>query len=227
MDDHAENTHRFRIGRSVLMLALLTGALLAPAGCAIFGLAAQALPHRQKAAYAGLKNQTVALMVAADRGVRMDWESISIDCAAAIQAKMQKLQKEKSAAELSGVTWPYEPRSVVRFQKDHPELELTPATDIALRLNVARLIYVEINQMTTRSEQATQLFKGKCVANLRVVEVKDGKAKVAYEENNVSVTFPEKTKEGVLNADNYKIYLGTLDRFSTVIALKFAEHDID
>jgi hypothetical protein len=67
---------------------------------------------------------------------------------------------------------------------------------------VTRLIYIEVEDFSTQSRMATNLVRGEMTATLRVVEIKDGKAKVAFEENNVHAVFPKKSpEEGVVNME--------------------------
>jgi hypothetical protein len=100
-----------------------------------------------------------------------------------------------------------------------------PITDVAPKLGVNRLIYFEVEQFSTRAA-ALELYRGTMTGTLKVVEVSDGKGKLAYEENNVKIQFPRKApEEGILGADEYKIYLGSVDRMTTEILYRFITHD--
>ena len=68
------------------------------------------------------------------------------------------------------VTSPY-PRVAVRFQQDHPELEQSPIVSVWPRLGVQRLIYVEVENFQTRSDQAVELFRGSATVSVKLVEV--------------------------------------------------------
>src|SRR5687768_7280245 len=96
---------------SVLLLLLLPG-------CAALSLVAHALPPATvQPKYTGLANQSVGVMVWADRGIQNDWDSLQLDLANAIQ---KKLVDDKKAKTLVGATYPVQPASIVRYQRSHP-----------------------------------------------------------------------------------------------------------
>jgi hypothetical protein len=214
--------NRHPAARSVLFpfTFLLLPSLLS--GCAIFGVAAQALPPPTvKPVYTDLRDQTIGVMVWADRGLRIDYPPLQIDLANAVQLKLQR----SKAKQLKGATFPVKPASIVRYQQDHPEIEAESIADVAPRLGVSRLIYIELEDFSTRAQGAVELYRGSAEVTLRVVEVTDGVGKVAYEENGIAATFPEKVPaEGIPNASDRKIYIGTIDALSTTIARKFVPY---
>ncbi|MCC6424912.1 MAG: hypothetical protein IT447_15675 [Phycisphaerales bacterium] len=206
--------------------AMLPLTLTMAAGCAIFGVAAHALPPPTiQAAYKGLQNQTAAIMVWADPGIRMDFNNIQVDIARSLQKKMTYDEKTLDVDELKGLTWPVDPVRIVRYQHDYPQVNSAPVTTVAPKFGVSRLVYVEIQTLQARSDVSVDLFRGTLVGSLKVVEIKDGQAKVAYEENNIRAIFPPKSpEEGVPNADDYRIYLGVVDQFTTELAKRFIPH---
>jgi hypothetical protein len=195
-------------------------------GCAIFGLAARAIPQIEHAKYKGLQGQTVGVMVWADRAVRIDYPTLRVDIGNGVQSKLAAASKAK---DLEGTTYPVRPDSIVRYQKDHPESEALPVAEIAPRLGVSRLIYVEVEEFQTRSEASMELFRGAITATVRVIEVyPDGTAKQAFEQNNVQAVYPPTAPpEGVPNANDYKIYLGTLEAFTTEVRNLFIAHEVE
>jgi hypothetical protein len=109
---------------------------------------------------------------------------------------------------------------------DHPELDGLPIADIAPKLGVSRLIYIEIENFNTRSDQSVDLFRGNLSATVQVVEVINGHAKVAFEENRVTATYPPKSpEEGVPGVGDMRIYVGTIDAFATEAANRFLPHE--
>lgn len=212
-------------GRWTMVVVLLAG-LAAAAGCAVLGVAAHALPPPTiQAAYKGLRNQTAAIMVWADPGVRMDFNNIQVDVARSLQKKLTYDKKTLDVDELEGLTWPVDPVRIVRYQHDYPQVNSAPVTTVAPKFGVSRLIYVEIQSVQTRSEASVDLFRGSIVGSLKVIEVENGQSKIAYEENNIRAIFPPKSpEEGVPNADDYRIYLGVLDEFTTELAKRFIPH---
>jgi hypothetical protein len=210
--------------RSGILLTLL---VLPPAGCNYFAAIAAMTPTYKDAVYKGLSNQSVGVMVWADRGVSIDWPDIQLDTAGSIQSKLQASQKAK-VKELDGTTWPVLPASIVRYQRDHPEIDAYPITDTAPKLGVTRLIYVEIQEFRTRSEDAVELFHGEMSANVKILEIKNGQAKVGYEEDGLRVIFPKKSPpEGALEGQDVQIYAGVLDAFSDALCERLIRHQVD
>jgi hypothetical protein len=204
--------------------------------CNIIGAVAQVLPRADVApAYTGLANQTIAVMVWADRGVRIDYPQLQSDVAKDITAKLHegtrpKDPKQKPSPELSNAQY-LDPMAVIRFQADHPELEGLPSTDVATRLGVTRVIYVEVSSFETRSELSIDLFKGTVTGRLEVLEVNKGAdgtktAHVAYADGELSSVYPPHRPEGIAGTDvnAEHIYLKTVDQFATDISLKFVQH---
>jgi len=178
----------------------------------------------------GLENQSTGVMVWADRGMRIDWPTIQLDLANTVQKKLTDFQKanKREAKTLAGTSFPVLPASIVRYQKDHPEIEAMPITDVAPRLGVSRLIYVELEDFATRSDQSLQLFRGTGNATVKVVEIQDGQATVTFEQNNVQTAFPEKAPpEGIPGAGDARIYAGTVDALATEIARLFVQYQLE
>ena len=203
-------------------------------GCAALGVAAYKLkpPETIKPKYTNLANQSVGVMVWADRGIRIDWQMLQVDLANAIEHKLKEqttdAKGKPKAKTLAGVTYPVQPASIARYQKDHPEVEAMTITDVAPKLGVSRLIYVEIEDFATRSDQAVELFRGQAKATVRVLEIADGKANVAYTWENVQVSYPPKVpQEGIPNAGDARIYAGTVDAFATAIARLFFPYQVE
>jgi hypothetical protein len=118
------------------------------------------------------------------------------------------------------------PRSIIRFQQDHPEIDGQPIEEIAPRLGVSRLIYVEVEEFSTRPDGGVELFRGEASATLRVVEIgPDRTAKVVYEENEIRATFPPGApKEGRPTIGDVRTYQGLVEALGRQIAMRFVPH---
>ena len=206
------------------LAAALTVSLLA-AGCSVLGVAANAMPEADiPARYGDLHGHSVAALVWVPRGLEVDYPSLRLDLVAAIQGRLQRAQAA-GRGELKSATFPHAPASLVRFQEDHPELERSPIVTVAPRLGVQRLIYVEVENLQTRSDQSVELYRGSATVSLRVVEVAGGQAKVAYQESGLTITYPPTARsEGVPGVGDARIYRGTIDLLSTVITQRFYAH---
>ena len=221
---------RFRASSCVLHAGL--GLLLLLSGCQILGVAAYKLapPPTIQPKYMGLENQSTGVMVWADPGLRIDWPMVQLHLANSVQKKLNDFQqgKGREAKTLVGTTFPVLPASIVRYQKDHPEIEAMPITEVAPKLRVKRLIYVELEDFATRSEQSLALFRGTGNATVKVIEVHNADATVAFEQNNVKTAFPPKAPpEGTTAFGDARIYAGTIDALATEIARLFVQYQLE
>jgi hypothetical protein len=203
-------------------------------GCGILGVAAYKLKPAEtvKPKYTNLTNQTVGVMVWADRGIRIDWPTLQFDLANSIDKKLKEqttdAKGKPKAKTLLGVTYPVQAASIVRYQKDHPEVEAMPIAEVAPRLGATRLIYIEMEDFATRSDQAVELFRGQAKATVRVLEITNGQAKEAYVWENVQTGFPPKAPpEGVPNAGDRRIYIGTVDALATEVVHLFVPYQVE
>jgi hypothetical protein len=197
------------------------------AGCTALGVAAYKLspPPTIQAQYTNLKNESVGVMVWADRGLRIDWPSLQLDLANEVQKKLSESKKK----EVSGATFPVQPASIVRYQRDNPQIEALQVTEVAPKLGVSRLIYIELEDFATRSDMSVDLFRGQARAAVRVVEVDAaGNAKIAFENSKVAAQFPAKTpREGLPTIGDARIYAGLVDALATEVAHLFIPYQVE
>jgi hypothetical protein len=209
---------------STLWSIVLGSLLCLVGGCAVVGvLASNAIPQTEPPKYVGLQNQTVAVMVWADRAVRIDWDKIHLDTSASI---MNAMQAAGASKELQGTTYPLQAATIVRFQKDRPYLDTMPVTEFAAELGVSRLIYVELERFTTRSDFSPQMYRGTAIATMKVIEIDAGQSRVAYEENGITGGFPRKgPQEGEVAGNDYAFYVGTVRSLSEEIVKRLVTHE--
>ncbi len=206
----------------LVLLAILAATL---GGCQLVSAVGSAIPVTVDAEYTGLKAQKVAVMCWVDRGIRIDYPQLQLDTATFIQTQ---LTSHKDDSDLKKSTWPWEPRSVVRFQREHPELEGRPINEYAQRITgVTRLIYIEVDQFSTRGDETVQLKRGRMLGRVKVLEIADGKAKIVYEKQNLEVAFPPDRPDGVLDMPEPQIYGQTVGLFGTAVAQLFYSYQIE
>jgi len=211
IDTMIRNTTRPRIILCPLFSLLL---LIFGSGCNLIGWAAYVAPRPiVHPKYNGLTGQTVGVLVWADRGIQIDWPALPLDTANSIEKKLQDSQaKEK---EKERMYFPVEPASILRYLDDHPEATTQDITQVAPKFGVSRLIYIEIDDFTTKAPASLDLYRGSMTGTLRIVEINGDTAKVAYEEDGISVVFPPKVPDdGTPRGNNYQFYLGTIDAFA-------------
>lgn len=210
---------------AILALVLLP---LSLTGCYLFGAIVGKVvsPPVVPAQYTGLANQSVAIIVWAGEGTLIDFPDVRIDVSGGLQAKLQQAVETKTK-EVIGITFPQSAASVVRWQENHPDYEAMPLTEIAPKLGVARVIYVEIERLQTRSDASVELYRGSASATLKVVEVPPdgGPARVAYEESGIAAVFPPNAREeGRPDGNDFAFYRGTVGALTSEIAKRFVPH---
>ena len=210
------------------MRSALCVPLLSLAGCTLLGVFAGKVvpPPTIPAQYTGLADQTVSVMVWAGDGPLIDFPEVRNDLAGSLQNKLQQAVTAKTKV-LQGATFPKPANSVVRFQTSHPEYESLPLTEVAPKLGTSRVIYVEVENLQTRSDASVELYRGSGSATLKVVEIPPGggPGKVAYEESGISAVFPPKAREeGTPDGNDRVIYSGLVNALSSELAKRFVPH---
>ena len=208
--------------RPAFTILLVVTMAVAQGGCELLMLGARAfdVEGRVDKEYDGLAKQSVAIMVWTDRGTRVDFPTIQADLARVMQSYLADAQVRRKKKHLEGARF-IDYRSVLRYQRDHPEIDGVSITEVAPRLNVSRVIYIEIERFELRSPMSIELLKGTSKATLRIVEVTDGVAKIALEDSEVIAEFPEKAKEGVAPSDkinDVRVYQGLVSQTTKELA---------
>jgi hypothetical protein len=224
--------HRFRYP---LLLALLSCLPAVSGGCNIVGagavLANKIVPQKVEPQYKGLAGQSVAIMVWAERGIRIDYPTVQSDIATSLQNKLLAAQSAK-ADELKETKFPVPAASILRYQAEYPQIQSRPITEVAPHLanrtGLTRLIYIEISDFSTRPAPGVDLFRGSMSGSIKVLDIKDGKARAVYEESDVHAAFPKKApQEGTPNANDTRIYIGTVNEYTTEVVKRFITHEDD
>lgn len=208
---------------AALLLPLLT---LALNGCeAIGAIGAKTVSTVIAPSYVGLKGQSIGVMVWADDGYRWDDNALVLDVMQGVANKLKGAQA-RGAEELKGATFPRAagPDAIYAFQANHPEAAAEPITDVAPRLGVTRLIYIEINDFNLHSGAVVELTRGHLSGTVKVVEVTGRTARIVNPDT-VEVTWPKQSPdEGLPGIERRDAYIGTVDAFCTAVVEKFVTH---
>jgi hypothetical protein len=213
---------------------LAIGGILLPAillttvsGCQYVGVAAETVEGDAsvKASYKGLHDQKVAIMVWADEGITIDHPTVEADISRGLEVKLK--QAADGADEVKKIQW-MRNEDVLRFQDNHPELQSIPPQEIATKLPITRLIYLEVVSLSLHPSDAIDLSRGKIEVNIRVEEVAGSQGKTVYQEDDVSGEYPPKAPpEGVMGLDDETTYRKTVDALTTEVAKRFISHEAD
>jgi len=211
-----------------ILKALVALALLACCACDTVGVVASKVVGEEDvpASYPGLKGQRVGVLVWADAGIVIDHPRIFADIADSLQSKLQQA-KDAGVKELTDTKF-LPNNQILRFQDAHPESQSDSAEQIALKLPLTRLIYVEVASLSIHPNDSLDLSRGEAVANVKVVEVADGKAKSVYENDNISGVYPPNSPpEGMPGLDDETVYHKSIDALTTELAKLFITHPSD
>ena len=218
-----------RLGRcagSILILSLLMAG-----GCQVLGIIASKAPAPTvPPAYDGLAGQTAAVWVWVDPAIDLDYPRLSLDLASRIQSNLEKARDEGSGRqrkELEGLQFTIVPESIVKYQKRDPTLNMRPITSIAPRLDVDRLIYVEVMDFTTQGGAAPGLLRGEAQVNISAVEIDAARqnATVAFQEQALALAFPDfGASEGTTTLTERVTYEGLGRLIADQATLRFISH---
>jgi len=208
---------------------LASVALVTCAGCELAGVAATTLQGEQDIApaYSGLKGQRVAIMVWVDEGVAMDHPNIRADVADGLRGKLQQCI-DAELDDLKNTTF-LNTAQVLRFQDAYPEVQADSAEQIALRFPAAtRLVYVEVESLSLHPSDSLDLSRGQVMADVKAVEVANGRAKLAYQSDSVGGVYPKQSPpEGMPGLSDDLVYHKSIDSLTTELAKLFISHPAD
>lgn len=223
-----------------LRLLALAALFLLPAcqGCTVLGYAASVLPKPPiKARYAGLGGQKVAVITWVERGTYEHYQwfgwDVRLDLSSQVTNKIKAAQKaDQKIEELKGTTF-VDAKTVYKWQKNHPEMEIRTAAEMAPALAAAtgatRVIFVEVQPFMTLDPKTQILLKGYAQASIHVVEIDHAApARQVFAESEVTANFPDNTSEGLPPTDSVDepyIYKNLVDALSTQVAVRFFTYE--
>lgn len=212
-----------RFGNSIV-LGILSLALLALGGCGSDrSLFDEGEPQESpEVTYKGLGGQKCAVLVWADSRIRSEYNQVQVDLGRLLVANLTPKADSKEKSESAPVQF-IDPRSVVRFQREHPEYDGMPVTQVAPKLGAGRVVYVEIEELQTQSPRSILLLSGYAKATLRVVEVYEQEVRIAFEEPGITVHYPHNAPAGVVpneQVNEQTIYQGTLSSLASKLAAR-------
>lgn len=180
------------------------------------------------AIYDGLRGQQVAILVWADFATRTEFNQVQIDTTRMLTQKLEDLAStpvnDKSKGPVLAGAQFLHPGTVVRYQREHPEVWTMPVAEVAPRLGVPRVILVEFEQFQVQRPEAPLLLRGQAKVNIKVLEIADKKAHVVFEESGLEVRHPKGAPDGVVQSEKHNlktVYEGTVDLLTDKIAARF------
>lgn len=207
----------------VWIMAMGAACVAGLAGCEAAGWLAQgfepaAPPMLVKAEYHGLDNQRVAVLVDADLETMYQHPLAQLEVA--------QLLTERLAANVPGVSV-IDARQVVDFQQRNIYWNTSTYSDLAKRLNVNRLVLVDLSEYRLHEPGNVHLWRGTVAASVGVAAAdSDHPDDLAYQ-TVTTVSYPPDKPMGAIKADERTIRLGMLDLFARAVVGKFHDHEVE
>lgn len=195
--------------RMVLPVAL---GLILGGGCATDQEATRQASRPLVQPYRGLAGQRVAVLVSADDHTLYRYPAAP---QAVARAATVALARAVPSARLMN------PRELNTFLAANPYWETLPPADLFARLDVDRLILIDLAHYSTHEPGNAHEWRGLILADV-IVHERDRPNQPVFRAP-VQAEFPSKPSLGVLDADDATIQLGLLDAFQRHFVLLFAE----
>lgn len=203
----------------LLSLVFMTVAVLS--GCAIMGVVAHGAAGPTKtvhvtAEYTGLAGKRVAVIVAADEYVLYRHPRAPLVVGQVVAGQI--------AGNVTGAVLT-DPGEIVAFQRANPYWATLPYGELANRLGVDRVIYIDLAEYSTQEPGNKELWQGVIMANIGIIETDATYPDNFAYANAIRAAFPEGREIGVANADSATVQLGMLKIFGQKVGWLFYDHD--
>jgi len=192
-------------------------------GCELVGFAAYVIGGKQgdkvtvEAAYDGLDNRSVAVLVSADEYTFFEYADATAAVGREVSAQL--------AAHIPGVKV-VNPKQIARFQIENPYWNTLPYGDLMRRLGVDRLLYIDLIQYSLHEAGNAYVQRGVVMANIAVAEADASQPHNSAYTVTLQARYPDATPVGLLEGDRETIKLGMLRSFSMQLIHLFKEHEV-
>ncbi len=208
--------------RARTMMVLLLAGGFAMSGCAIGKLVGGMMQNEEyqklketHPVYDGLENKRVAILVDVDMVTLYEHPDIAVTLAANVARRV--------ATNVPGATV-MSPAFVSEWQFRTPQWNTVPYSEIAERLDVDRLVHIDVYEFRLHPPGNQWLWDGVCTANIGIIE-RDGFDPDNYADMfNVSVAFPDMTGVTRENATAVGVKQGLLTLFTRKTSWLFFTH---
>jgi len=165
--------------------------------------------------YSGLENKTVAVIVDVDLATLYEYPDVAMTLSATIAQRVQ--------ANVPGVRV-LSPSRVSQWQFRTPQWNAMQYGEIAERLNVDRVVHVDIYEYRLHPPGNQWLWDGVCSANVGIIE-RDGYDPDNYVDRfDITVAFPDMTGVTRENATAAGVQKGLLTLFTRQTSWLFFTH---
>jgi len=208
---------------SALQIVLMLAMTMAIGGCSLIGFAAHVIAGKHagrtvtvSAQYNGLDRQSVAVLVSADEYTYFEHP----DATAAVCRRTSALLAS-SILDVRVI----DPDQITDFQKENPYWNTLPHGQLLQRLQVDRLIIIDLIQYTLHEPGNIYVWRGAMAANVGVATIEESDLNQFIFNTTVEAHYPQSGSIGVINADQPTIQFGLLQSFTQQLVDLFQDHD--
>ena len=170
-----------------------------------------------KAEYRGLDQKKIAVLVAAPNQVLFEYPRAPLNVCRAASGRI--------AADIPGAKLS-DPQQIIAFQRKNPQWLGVPTGQLIERLNVERLVMIDLAEYSTHEPGNAHLFRGIVVGQVTVTEARRENSNNAAYSQVVSAHFPEDRPLGLLEEDADTIELGMIELFARRVSGLFHDHKV-
>ncbi len=201
---------------------LAAGALAIP-GCNWAGFFADVTagggdPPIKAARYQGLKDKKVAVFVSADEALLRTYPQAPL-------AVCQSVTRAVKAAVPTATVM--DPRKINDFQIENPYWNTFKNSDLIKRLDVDRIVYIDLIEYATHEPGNANVWRGSVVANVQVIARDSATPDNYVYTDTVKALYPPASKVGVINSNDATIQAGMLNSFSGAVGYRFTDPEED
>ena len=172
---------------------------------------------------ADLSNKTVAFVVYVDQKVKHEYPIVQEYIGRAMAAEFQNDQIRKQIKGLNVV----DVLRVLSFQQERIDWDEMPRTELAKALGADYLIFITLQEFTTREHGSVNLYRGMVTGTVTVHDAEaPERTSAVYNSSDIRVIYPEKRPEGLLGEDNRIVLHKTVLQFAHMVAKKFYNHKV-
>ncbi len=191
-------------------------------GCGLEGLVggmAQNFEYAKKIEvhpeYTGLANESVAVIVQTDMATMYEYPNVDLLMASGVAGRLQM--------HVEGVRV-LDPRLVNSWQFRTPQWSALAFGEMAERLNVNRIVYIDVYEYRLNPPGNRYLWDGVCAANVSIIERDSYDPDMFVDTFNIVTAFPDMEGVGRESASAAQIQDGVLAKFIEHSAWLFYTH---
>jgi hypothetical protein len=205
------------------LLALAVLSTTAGSGCVLAGWVAagakelqETRPRKVEAAYKGLEGKSFAVVVSCDRAVQADHPGVMEELTARITERLEQNAGAKGRIRAD---------RLLAYLYDNPRWVAMSPSDLARRLGVDRLVYIELLEYQLNDPGNQYLWKGVAAGRVGVIEA-DGLLPDEFAfEREVRVSYPDEEGYGQSDYDGTFVASVLIQRFTDRASWLFYTHE--